>query len=263
MNVLITGANGTLGRVLHATLSAKRHTVSTWDRNRVPIDSYQAIEDHLRQVSPDVVFHLAIASQSTGRANEGWLVNYEWPSEMAWAARTLGVPIVFTSSVMVFTDNARGPFLPDSEPDAESGYGFEKRRAERRVLSQNPLARVARLGWQIGSAPGTNNMVDYLDRTARTEGRIRASTRWMPACSFLEDTALVLARLLDQPPGLYQIDSNRGWNFFEIATALRERLAADWVVEPSEDFVYDQRMLDERLRVPPLRDRLPPLRELV
>ena len=41
--------------------------------------------------------------------------------------------------------------------------------------------------------------------------------------------------------GLCMVDSNARWNFFEIATALVRSLV---VVVPTEDFVYDQRMLD-------------------
>jgi len=149
MKAIVTGANGTVGSALVQHLKTQSHRVTSWDRNVVPIDCYQPMEDFVRREKPDVLFHLAIASQSTGMPNESWLVNYEWTSELAWTARQLGVRFVFTSSVMVFTDDAKGPFTLDSVADAPQGYGYEKRMAEQRVFHQNPDAAVARLGWQI------------------------------------------------------------------------------------------------------------------
>ncbi|MGC3997064.1 MAG: sugar nucleotide-binding protein [Anaeromyxobacter sp.] len=259
MKALITGASGTVGTALRTHLEALGHDVVGWDRAHIPIDQYAVMEAYVRGVAPDVVFHLAIASRPTGRTGEGWLVNHDWPSELAWICRQTGARLVFTSSVMVFTDAARGPFTPEAVPDAREGYGFEKLQAEARVRSQDPQARVVRLGWQIGEVPGSNTMADFAARQA-AQGVIRASTRWLPACSFLQDTAAALVRAAELPPGLYLADANRRWSFFQILTALRDRLGANWRLEPSEDFVYDQRMIDPRLPLTPLEERLPALR---
>lgn len=259
MKALITGAHGTVGSALVAELRNQDETVVTWDRAQVPIDDYHAMEAFVKSVQPDVLYHLAVASKPTGRPNEVWLVNYDWASELAWICRILQIRFVFTSTVMVFTDQARGPFTTESQPDATEGYGGTKRRAEERVFYQNPKAVVARLGWQIGHASGGNQMIDFLHRQMEDRGRIEASTRWYPACSFLDDTAMVLHHLANMEPGLYQIDSNRQWTFFDIATALKARHGHAWKIVPTNDFVYDQRMLDARLNVPSLRSRLPQL----
>jgi dTDP-4-dehydrorhamnose reductase len=256
MKALVTGANGTVGAALRKALEARGAKVVAWDRSRVPVDQYAPMEEFVRATAPDVLFHLAIASRGTGKPNEPWLVNYEWPSELAWITRQLGVKFVFTSSVMVFTDNARGPFTMESQPDAAEGYGHQKRMAEQRVLSQNPNATVVRLGWQIGDAPGSNNMIDFFERQMKEHGAIRASTQWLPACSFLDDTAQALLKLSSSAPGLYMIDSNERWSFYEIATALNKQHGNHWRVRATSDFVYDQRMIDPRVNAPPLKARL-------
>jgi len=214
------------------------------------------MEDFVRGERPDLLFHLAIASKSTGKPNESWLVNCEWTSELAWITRQLGVRFVFTSSVMVFSDKAKGPFTLDSIPDAVEGYGYEKRMAEQRVFHQNPNAIVVRLGWQIGHAPGSNNMIDYFEK----HKTIKASRRWLPACSLVDDTASALASVAAAAPGLYMIDANAKWNFFEIASALNRKHSNRWTIESTDDFVYDQRMIDPRTAVRPLNATLTALR---
>jgi dTDP-4-dehydrorhamnose reductase len=259
MKAIITGAHGTVGSTLAEHLRTHGYEVVAWDRTVAPIDRYQPMEDFVRQERPDVLFHLAIASRSTGIANESWLVNYEWTSELAWITRQLGVRFVFTSSVMAFSDNARGPFTVNSEPDASQGYGYEKRTAEQRVFHQNPDAVIARLGWQIGEKAGSNNMIDFFEKKAAAGGSIAASRKWHPACSFVRDTAAALTWLATAAPGLYLIDSNTRWNFFEIASALNEKHGRRWKIVANDDFVYDQRMLDPRVPIPSLQASLPAL----
>jgi dTDP-4-dehydrorhamnose reductase len=259
MRAIITGASGTVGSRLSEHLGQQGFDVIPWDRQRVPVDDYWAMERFVREAAPDVLFHLATASQPTGRLGESWLINYEWTSELAWITRTLGVRYLFSSTTLVFSNDARGPFTRDSRPDATEGYGYEKRRAEERVFFQNPDARVVRLGWQIGDQFSGNNMLAFLEGKMRQEGRVEASTRWYPACSMLEDTVRELHRLAWADPGLYLLDANERWTFYEIASALNVLHGNRWRVEPSEHFVFDQRMRDERTRLPSLKERLPAL----
>ncbi len=240
-------------------MEAQGSRVVSWDRRAIPIDDYTAMEQFIRTEQPDALFHLATASQPTGKVNESWLVNYHWTSELAWICRQLGVRFVFTSSVMVYTDDAVGPFTPESIPDAAEGYGYEKLQAERQALAQNPDAVIARLGWQIGEQPGSNNMLDFFEQRMHELGEVRASQRWYPACSFIADTAAALVRLASQPGGVYLLDSNTRWNFFEIAAALSAVYQHRWRIIPADDFVYDQRMLDPRSAMPALSVRLPAL----
>jgi dTDP-4-dehydrorhamnose reductase len=257
--VLVTGLQGTVGRALAARLGRASIAVVGWDRGAVSIDRYHAMDAFVAEVAPDALVHLAIASSPTGRSNEAWLVNYEWPSELAWICRQRGVRFVHASTAMVFSGSARGPFTLDSVPDAAEGYGHEKRMAEARVFHQNPDATVVRLGWQIGDRPGSNNMIDFLDRKARELGHVPASSRWLPACSFLDDTADAIARLLTAAPGLYQLDGNERWTFLAIARALAASHGGRWTIVETDDLVQDQRMIDPRAQVASLKMRLPAL----
>lgn len=260
MKCIVTGARGTIGSPLCDQLVERGHHVLQWDRNTVPVDDPTAMEQFLTSENPDGVFHLAVASQSTGRPNEGHVVNVEWPHHLARITASLGISFVFTSTVMVFSDDAKGPFTVKSTPDAEGGYGGEKREAERLVIEAHPAAHVIRLGWQIGESQGTNTMLHFFDQKMREEGKVSASSKWLPACSFLPDTVRALADLPGHPPGLYQFNSNSEWNFFEIASALSAERGGRWQIEENQDFVYDQRMVDDRLLPPPLSEGLAALR---
>lgn len=252
MRVLVTGLRGTVGRALEARLRADDIEVVGWNRDEVPIDNYDAMDRFVGEIAPDAIANLAIASQPTGRENEQWLVNHEWPSELAWIARQRSIKFLHTSTVSVF--DSAGPFTVESIPDAGDGYGCVKRLAEARVIAQNPDAVVVRLGWQIGDAPGSNNMIDHFDRQAREHGHIEASALFLPACSFLPDTADALVRALDAPAGLYMIDGNEGWTHHKIARALAAKHG--WSIVETLEPARDERMIDARLGVASLKTRL-------
>ncbi|HEY0096318.1 MAG TPA: NAD-dependent epimerase/dehydratase family protein, partial [Archangium sp.] len=75
MKAIVTGAHGTVGSRLCEYLRRQGAEVVGWDRDRVPVDDYWAMEGFVRSVAPDALFHLATASRPTGRPNESWLVN--------------------------------------------------------------------------------------------------------------------------------------------------------------------------------------------
>ncbi len=249
MKGIITGARGTVGRVLSQTLQDRGDDVVPWDRSKVSVEFGVQMEEFIREVAPDIIFHLAIASTPTNIENEGWVVNQHWTGELARISSALGIRFVYVSTVMVFSNDAKGPFSVDSIPDATEGYGLDKLNGEQCAMNGNPQAHIVRLGWQIGDCAGSNNMIDFMETQMVEHGVIRASTQWMPATSFLQDTANALIEACKMKPGLYQIDGNRHWNFYQIVRALNQKHGNLWKVEATDDFVYDQRMLDKNLSV--------------
>lgn len=243
MKAIITGLNGTVAPVLAQHLSDSGHLIIPWDRSVVAIDNPDAIRNFISETKPDWFFHLATGSPS-------------WAELVARACAEQGIKFLFTSSVSVFSTSQRGPFPVNVSPEPGDDYGRYKLECERRVQSANPDALVARLGWQIGTAPGGNHMVDFLERTFKTEGRIEASIHWYQACSFLPDTAQSLAQLMQAyPAGLYHLDGNPGLNFHEIVTNLNRLRNGHWVVSPVDTPILNNRMVDSRIQVIPITRR--------
>lgn len=250
MKVLITGANGVVGKAMTQYLKSVNVEVVEWDRKKVSPFAYSEMKEFIQTVNPDILFHFAIASESTGVSNESWKINYEWTSELAWITKELGIKFLFTSTAMVFSDNAKGPFTINSIPDAVQGYGYEKLKAEERAKYQNENSYIARLGWQIGEEFDGNNMLAYFDNENKKNGFISASKMWYPACSFVADTVAELYRIVsEEKPGLYMIDSNDRYSFFEIASIINSINGEKWKVMENNSFVFEQRMVDYNTKI--------------
>jgi dTDP-4-dehydrorhamnose reductase len=245
--VLVTGLNGTLAPVLAGALRARGTNVAGWDRKRVPPEDIAACIAELERLRPEKVFHLSLGSETWAAALAGWCARH-------------GVPFLFTSTAMVFDNEPDGPHRVDDPRNAQDDYGRYKIRCEDAIAAASDQAIVARIGWQIGATRGGNNMLEALWRMAGNDGAIRASTAWRPACSFMADTAEGLIRLIEEGrPGVHHLDSNvrDALSFHEIVLRLRAAHNTDWRVDAVDDYVHDQRLLDDRQRLSDLSGTLP------
>jgi len=244
MKAIVTGMNGTVAPAVASFLRSGGVQIVAWDRSILPIDDLSATSSFLERERPDVFLHVA-----TGPP--------QWAETVARECGRLQIQFLFTSSVSVFSENGTGPYRPGDQPTATDDYGRYKAECERLVQGANPRAIVARLGWQIGEAPGSNNMIDYLERTAAEAGHIDASAQWYPSCSFLPDTAAALTSLLHRhEPGIYHVNGNKDLNFFIIVSGLNRLHGKRWDVRPGTDPARDDRMLDERVHVAAIDKRL-------
>ena len=245
MKLLLTGLNGTLApRVAEAAAAAGMEVIG-WDRKLVPAEDEAASRAWLEECKPDAVAHLAMGSAA-------------WSGFLARHAATHALPFVFTSTVMVF--EAPGPHAPDSERNGSTDYGRYKIECEDAVRAANPHASIVRIGWQIDAERPGNNMLKTLDDWQAKEGRVAASRAWIPACSFMSDTAQTLLPLFrESRPGTFHLDSNaeEARSFDRVVAALKSYFERDeWKLETHEDYRHDQRLTGGTLSPPPLSARL-------
>lgn len=247
MKLLITGLGGTLAPHLARGALAAGHEVVGWDRAASPPDDASAVASWLDRTQPDAIAHLAMGAPA-------------WAAQLAAHAAAHGRPFVFTSSAMVFHHEPDGPHTNVDVPNARDDYGRYKIACEDAVRGAHPQATLARIGWQIDADARGNNMLAQLDAWQARDGRIAASRRWRPACSFMADTAAALLALVESPrAGVVHLDSNarEGHAFDAIVAALARRFRpGQWVVAADDGHVHDQRLQGDEALMPALSERL-------
>ena len=250
MKLLITGLNGTLAPKLAVLARQRGHQVLAWDRQQIDPNDAAAAHAWLADQRPDAIAHLAMGAS-------------DWAGLLAAHAAQQQLPMLFTSTAMVFDHAPDGPHRRHDLRNAKDDYGRYKIACEDAVAAADPAASIVRIGWQIDAEAAGNNMLMALDAWQQREGRVAASRAWIPACSFMEDTAQGLLQLLDAPvPGVVHLDSNalEGHSFDQVAAALREQFGREaWQIEVNEAYRHDQRLGGGGALVPPLSARLPGL----
>jgi dTDP-4-dehydrorhamnose reductase len=247
--MLITGLSGTLAPRLAQRAEAAGWQVVGWDRRAVPADDGPAARAWLAQARADAIAHLAIGGAP-------------WAGLLAGHAHAHAIPLLFTSTAMVFDHVPDGPHGVGDERTARDDYGRGKIACEDAIRAACPGAAIARLGWQIDERASGNNMLAELDRWQARDGRVVASARWTPACSFMADTCEALLSLVaTRHAGTVHLDSNAAdaWRFDRLVRALKTRFARDWIVEADDSdgaYAHDQRLVGGAITLPPLSRRL-------
>jgi dTDP-4-dehydrorhamnose reductase len=248
MRLLLTGLNGTLAPKLAQAAARRGWQVMGWDRSRVPPHDTAAAAAWLARCRPLAIAHLAMGDAA-------------WAAWLAQHAAANGLPMVFTSTAMVFHHLPDGPHAVHDTRTAQDDYGRSKIACEDAVLAAHPQASVARIGWQIDADAQGNNMLAQLDAWQAREGCVAASRAWRPACSFMADTAEAVLDLIASPlPGAVHLDSNgtEAHSFDAIVAALQRQFDRQaWVLRPNDDYRHDQRLVGGGRHLPGLSTRLP------
>lgn len=248
MRLLLTGLNGTLAPKLAQAAVQRGWQVLAWDRSQVPPQDAAASAAWLDACRPDAIAHLAMGDAA-------------WAALLARHAAACDLPMVFTSTAMVFHHLPDGPHAVQDARTAQDDYGRSKVACEDAVLAAHPHASIARIGWQIDADAQGNNMLGHLDAWQAREGCVAGSRAWRPACSFMADTAHGLLDLIAAPvPGAVHRDSNadEAHSFVAIVAALKQQfMRHTWVLRPHDDYRHDQRLVGGARRLPALSTRLP------
>ena len=241
MKAIITGMNGTVAPVVAQTFKSHGYEVIPYDRSIIPIDDYDAIYHFIKTHNPRIILHLALGPKS-------------WGVMLAEIAKTLDITYAYISTVSVYSNEQKGPFVFTDEPIPNDDYGKYKKTSEDLIKAANDRSYILRIGWQIGTEAGSNNMIDYFQKQMNENGLIKVSSNFYPSCSFITDTADAIYELVtNHNPDLYLINSNHTYSLYDIGLYLKTiHPLLKFKDDPA--FKYDNRMFDVRVPIKKLTE---------
>ncbi|MDI6453184.1 sugar nucleotide-binding protein [Peloplasma aerotolerans] len=241
MKVMITGLNGTVAPEVAKYFYSKGAEIIQYKREEVTVENEMAIHSFLVKHKPDYFLHFAMGTP-------------EWAGLLAKLTKELNIPFVYISTGSVYSGKQTAPITIDHQLDAEDEYGLYKIASEKAVIKQHSNAYILRIGWQIGNRPGSNNMIDFLYKQMEAHQVIKASTKWYPSCSFMEDTAAAIFDTIQNlKPDTYLMNSNDLYSFYDIAKYLATK-HENLKVEKTNDFAQDTRMIDHRVNIKKMKE---------
>jgi len=169
MRVLITGAEGMLGRRLVEEAERRGHAVTGLDRPGFELSDPEAAARQIEAARPELVVHGAAFTDVDACESQAALamaINGEASGAVAQAARRAGAYCLFVSTDYVFDGRKDGPYLEDDPTGPAGAYGRSKLLGEERVRAAG--GSVLRLSWSFG--PQGKNFVATIAGLL-TEGR--------------------------------------------------------------------------------------------
>ena len=244
MRLLVTGADGQLGRALQEVERDKVQIIPL-PRSQLDITNPDAIDNARRDCRPDVVVNAAAytaVDRAEANMEAAYKVNRDGPAMLAAACATADTAFIHISTDFVFDGDLSRPYRSEDRTNPLNIYGASKLAGEAAVLRAMPDALIIRTSWLY--APWGRNFVTSMLRLLREKesARVVADQYGSPtsATSLAEAIATAGEKLHGRKVGLGA--SFRGiWHYadagiaswYELAIAVRDEGAAAGIISPS------------------------------
>jgi dTDP-4-dehydrorhamnose reductase len=246
MRILVTGADGQLGRDLLDALAGRvpvggrrcslwapegplpglDHEVLATDIGNMRVDDRDAVQFLFRSFRPDLVLHggaITAVDACETEVDLAYAVNALGTRNVAEAAADVGAHLLYVSTDYVFDGTSARPYREWDAPHPTSVYGLSKLAGERECP---PGSTIVRTSWVCG-AHGANMVKTVLRLASGTETlRFVADQQGSP--TFTADLAAAIVTLgTDKRPGIFHVTNSGSTTWWGFVRATLEAAGGD------------------------------------
>jgi dTDP-4-dehydrorhamnose reductase len=229
MKIIVTGANGQLGREIGEVSDSTGDEVIGLDSATLDITDRGAVHTAVAELRPDVLVNCAAftAVDACEEHEEQALdVNGHAVRWLAEAVDAVGGHLVQISTDYVFNGSLSRPYIETDEPNPRSVYGRTKLLGEREALSLGAAGTVVRTSWVCGFYG--SNMVKTVLRLVSEKRPLAFVDDQVGHPTFTGDLAPALLQLArDRRSGIFHLTNQGAVSWFEFVRAVVEGLGAD------------------------------------
>lgn len=229
--ILITGANGMLGRAFAHELGLRGIAFCGLTRDQLDVADARAVSAAVRQ--GDCVLNCAAYTGVDAAESEperAYRVNAVGPGLLAEACETRRALLVHFSTDYVFDGEGSVPYATGSLPRPVNVYGHSKLRGEQHVLGSQCAQLLIRTSWLY--AAWGSNFVLAMARLLRERELVRVvdDQRGTPTSAHWLARATLRLLQLEQR-GLFHVTDGGECSRFQLACSIKSLLRASAVVE--------------------------------
>ncbi|MEL0579545.1 dTDP-4-dehydrorhamnose reductase [Pectobacterium punjabense] len=222
MKVLLTGANGQLGRCFQDRLPAEWEILATGS-NELDITDLERVAKVVKSFQPDAIVNAAAYTAVDKAESEPEIaesINVHGPQNLAIVATKYNVRLVHVSTDYVFDGSATEPYNEDSTTNPLSVYGNTKLAGEQAVTKVSPEAIIVRTAW-VFSEYG-NNFVKTMLRLAKERDTLSIVNDQRGCPTYAGDLAQAVISLLEKnvEGGVYHYCGDEEVSWYEFAQAI-------------------------------------------
>ncbi|MFO1052101.1 MAG: dTDP-4-dehydrorhamnose reductase [Planctomycetota bacterium] len=232
MDVLVTGANGQLGRAVVDAARARGMTVFAASHAEMPLEDMDRVRMVIAQQRPALVVNCGAWTDVDGcekdpeRADR---INGHGVAYVAEACRSIDAALVHVSTDYVFDGHASRPYRPNDPVGPRSAYGRSKLLGEQAILREPRTDHFycVRTSWVFGE--GGRNFPSAIAARARAGGPLRVVDDQIGCPTYTRDLAEVLLELprVDARPGIWHACNDGAVSWFDFARAIVSALGLE------------------------------------
>ena len=247
MNVLITGAQGQVGKELSLIATEKGFSVFAAGRADLDITQLENVESYINKIQPDIVINAAAhtaVDKAEDEKNLAFSINCDGAKNIALVCSKQNIPLLHISTDYVFDGSKVEPYTENDDVSPLGVYGTSKWQGEeaiRQNLSQHIILRVA---WVFG-AQG-NNFVKTMLRLGQDRDELNVVADQFGGPSPAKDIAQTLITLVEQ----FQKNQSLDWGTYHYCSS-EKTTWYDFAVEIFEQ-AFELGILNKKIKVNPI-----------
>jgi dTDP-4-dehydrorhamnose reductase len=217
--VLITGYLGMLGSELSLACEDQGDEVFGFDLPDIDITNRERVLQRVGDADPEFIFHCAAFTKVDHCETEietAMRVNAIGTQNVALAAESLGVPLLYISTDYIFDGTKNGPYDEWDAANPQSVYGKSKYAGECFVRQLCQWHYIVRVSWLIGKHGP--NFIETILKLARERDVLKVVDDQHGSPTFVADLVPELIRLSESGAfGTYHITNQGYTTWYEFA----------------------------------------------
>ncbi|MED3830831.1 dTDP-4-dehydrorhamnose reductase [Priestia megaterium] len=217
--VLITGANGQLGKELVELFTAKGFEVYGFGRDKMDITNQAQVQEVISTLKPNIVLHSAAHTQvdlAESEPDQAFLINAYGTRNVAVAAEAVGAKLVYVSTDYVFDGTTDEPYNEFSPTSPLGVYGKSKLAGEQFVRDLHSNFFIVRTSWVYGKHGA--NFVKTMLKLGQERKELSVVADQIGCPTYTLDLAHAILELVDtQKYGVYHISNSGSCSWYEFA----------------------------------------------
>ena len=278
MNILVTGANGQLGRELYDRQGLARASSEFYFTDKEDLDITQKgdVEKFIDNHAIDTVINCAAYTDVDGAESHqqaAWQLNEAAVGNLARLAADRNLRLIHISTDYVFDGTNHRPYREDDEPNPHSVYGKSKLAGEQHI-TRNNAGMIIRTAW-LYSTYG-KNFVKTISRLVKEKEELKVVCDQVGNPTYAGDLAMALLQIINvseemkELTGIYHFANEGVCSWYDFALEIARLQDASCRIHPieSKDWptpaprphysVFNKKKIKDRflLRIPHWRESL-------
>ncbi|WP_127531978.1 dTDP-4-dehydrorhamnose reductase [Paenibacillus kobensis] len=226
LRILVTGANGQLGRelALWDGPGAEQLEIRGFGRSELDITDLEQCRTVIQSFQPHAVIHCAAytaVDQAETDIDGSFRVNAAGTRNIAVAAREVGAKLAYVSTDYVFDGTSEVPYNEYDIPKPRTIYGKSKLAGEQLVSTLHDRYFIVRTSWVYG--PYGANFVKTMLKVGAERGAVKVVQDQIGSPTYTWDLAAMLLELVHTDAyGIYHASNSGTCSWYEFAVAIFE-----------------------------------------
>ncbi|MCM3571046.1 dTDP-4-dehydrorhamnose reductase [Neobacillus mesonae] len=227
MKILVTGANGQLGKEVIKQFSSSYDMIG-YGKEELDITNLNQVISLMQKERPDLIIHTAAytaVDECEINKLKAMEVNALGAANVAKAASAIEAKMFYISSDYVFSGKKQKPYMEDDSPDPISMYGLSKYTGELLVQHILPSSTIIRTSWLYGH--NGRNFVNTMLQFAKSHTQVKVVNDQVGSPTYTADLVKIMTFLLDKPHGIYHVTNLGECSWYQFAKRIYELAGSD------------------------------------